>query len=338
MSSIFNDIGHGLTHFTDEATKYLDPIGHAVFDASKPLAGTILPIAGGVIGGIYGGPWGAAAGSSIGTGLAGGNNKQMLESGAMSYLGSSATQGWGGGTAGTTGADMGGGTGLLAGGGGTGLSAGAGDAYGGALTGAGSGAAGTSLADLTSLSGGAAAGAVGGGLSVPAATSLGGSAAPSTMSTILGALSSHLGSPKITTLIPALTTAYNSYQQSQQAKQMAQIAQQSNAFGPYRAQYAAQLNQLMQNPSQIQNTPGYQAAIQAVERQMGAGGQLGGGMEAAALGQIGGQLFQQQFNNLSSLSGANINPAVASNALLQAQQMGSQATGQMGSALASLWQ
>jgi hypothetical protein len=157
------------------------------------------------------------------------------------------------------------------------------------------------------------------------------------MSTILNALSQHLGSPKMTTLIPALTTAYNSVQQEQQAKQMAQIAQQANAFGPYRAQYADQLNALMQNPSQIQNTPGYQAALQAVERQMGAGGQLGGGMEAAALGQIGGQLFQQQFNNLSSLSGANINPAVVSNALLQAQQMGSQATGQMGSALASLW-
>ena len=329
MSHIFNDVGHALGNLGGDLTHGLESVGHAVEGFAKPL----LPVAGGVAGGLFGGPWGAALGSSLGSGLAGGNSTQMLESGALGYLGGSLGGGWGGGSTAT---DMGGGTGLLAGGGSTGLSASAGDLYGGALTGAGSGAAGTSLADLTALSGGAGT-AAGIGLSAPTAAALGGGGTSSTMSTILNALSQHLGSPKMTTLIPALTTAYNSVQQEQQAKQMAQIAQQSNAFGPYRAQYADQLNALMKNPSQIQNTPGYQAALQVVERQMGAGGQLGGGMEAAALGQIGGQLFQQQFNNLSSLSGANINPSVASNALLQAQQMGSQATGQMGSALASLW-
>jgi hypothetical protein len=185
------------------------------------------------------------------------------------------------------------------------------------------------------LGSGLSAGAAGAG---EAGLGAAASSSPSIWQSLLSNVSSQFASPKATTLIPALTTAYNSYQQEQQARQMAQIAQQSNAFGPYRQQYANQLNQLMANPSQIQNTPGYQAALEAISRQMGARGQFGSGMEAAALGQIGGQLFQQQFNNLESLSGANINPAIAANALAQSQQMQSQATGQMGSALTSLFQ
>lgn len=90
----------------------------------------------------------------------------------------------------------------------------------------------------------------------------------------------------------------------------------SNPFGPYRQQYATQLNSLMANPSSIFSNPGYQAAFnqgdQAVARQMAASGYAGSGNEAIALQQYGqsfaNNYLTQQEGFLANLAGASITP------------------------------
>jgi hypothetical protein len=52
----------------------------------KKIAGTVLPIAGGVLGGIYGGPWGAAGGAAVGSGLASWINEVPLDEAAKNAL------------------------------------------------------------------------------------------------------------------------------------------------------------------------------------------------------------------------------------------------------------
>lgn len=122
-----------------------------------------------------------------------------------------------------------------------------------------------------------------------------------------------------------------------QSRKLLQQGQNADPFGPYRAQYAQQLQNLTNNPSSVTGTPGYQFGMdqgtQAVRRSMAAGGFGGSGNEAIALNKYGqdyaSQQYMQQLQMLSQLGGANINP-----------QVGASITGQgndlLGRSLASL--
>jgi hypothetical protein len=134
--------------------------------------------------------------------------------------------------------------------------------------------------------------------------------------------------------IIGLIQAYNLNKAGQQASAGA------NPFGPYRAGYANQLQQLMANPGAVFNDPGYQAAfgqgVQAVERSAAAKGFLGSGNEATALMQFGQQFgmqyMTQQEQFLAGLAGANINPNYAPGLNAQAAASGitSSALGSLG--------
>jgi hypothetical protein len=89
----------------------------------------------------------------------------------------------------------------------------------------------------------------------------------------------------------------------QQQKKLQQMAAVADPFAPYRAQYAAQLQQLQANPSSLVNTPGYQAGLQALQRTQAAQGFLGSGNAQVDLLNYGGQVYNQQMQLLESLAG-----------------------------------
>lgn len=107
--------------------------------------------------------------------------------------------------------------------------------------------------------------------------------------------------------------------------------QQYDPYGPYRAQAATQLNQLMTDPSQAYSSPGYQQQLQqgqtSVNRGMAATGQLQSGGEQAALQNLGQNTFSSYYNNmlanLTQLSGASQSPASAGMAQAQAGNINS---------------
>lgn len=86
----------------------------------------------------------------------------------------------------------------------------------------------------------------------------------------------------------------------------------ADPFASQRAQYQPMLQQLIANPSSVTNTPGYQfnlqqglGGIQASQASMGLGssGNTDAARETFASG-LASNTYQQQFNNLSLLSGA----------------------------------
>lgn len=83
---------------------------------------TVLSIIGGVVGGYFGGPWGAAAGSALGEAIGGGDVKQDLTAGALSYIGGEAFGGAGSGLGGASGGAESAGDSFLGGLGGAGAS------------------------------------------------------------------------------------------------------------------------------------------------------------------------------------------------------------------------
>jgi len=114
-------------------------------------------------------------------------------------------------------------------------------------------------------------------------------------------------------------------------------AGQYDPYGPYRAEAAAQLQQVMQNPALAMAQPGYQQQLQqgmqTTERGLAKTGQLQSGQEQAALQSLGQNTFASFYNSLTSqleqLSGATQNPAQANLAAQQAaaSQFGVQSAG-----------
>ena len=106
----------------------------------------------------------------------------------------------------------------------------------------------------------------------------------------------------------------------------------TSAYDPY-AQYrpaaATKLNDLMNNPSSIQQLPEYQAQMQAASRTSAAQGYTGSGNALVAAANAGGQAYQQAFNNLAMLAGAGQSPALAQNAANQQANYQQQANNQM---------
>jgi hypothetical protein len=99
-------------------------------------------------------------------------------------------------------------------------------------------------------------------------------------------------------------------------------AQQAAPFAPYQAGLASQLNNLIQNPSTITSTPGYQFNLQqymqALQAQQAAQGKLASGGALVQAGQMGQQYAQSSLANqeqlLASLTGATQSPASAATA------------------------
>lgn len=105
-------------------------------------------------------------------------------------------------------------------------------------------------------------------------------------------------------------------------------------YSQYRPAAAAKLQDLMNNPDQAANTSYGKAMMQAAGRTMAAQGYTGSGNALVAAANAGGQAYQQEFNNLVTLSGAGQSPANAAAAADQQanyqQQQNNQMWGQIG--------
>ena len=96
-------------------------------------------------------------------------------------------------------------------------------------------------------------------------------------------------------------------------------------YSPYRAEAAADLQNLMKNPATAMSSPGYQQQLQqgtkAQEAAAASSGKLQSGAESAALTGLGQTTFSSYYNTmlgqLAGLSGASQSP---SNAAFQSQQ------------------
>lgn len=82
-------------------------------------------------------------------------------------------------------------------------------------------------------------------------------------------------------------------------------------YAPYRGAAAQQLQSLMANPSSAVNSGYGLASQQAAARTMASQGYTGSGNALVAAANAGGTAYQQQFNDLVTLSGAGQSPASA---------------------------
>jgi hypothetical protein len=102
-----------------------------------------------------------------------------------------------------------------------------------------------------------------------------------------------------------------------QTQRSGQLQQRADPMGQYRPGYASQLNQLIQDPSTITSTPGYQFNLanymQQLQAQQAKAGNLVSGGALVQAGQMGQQYatssLQQQQQLLAQLAGATQSPA-----------------------------
>jgi hypothetical protein len=124
--------------------------------------------------------------------------------------------------------------------------------------------------------------------------------------------------------IGAAGTIYATSKASKDAKKQRDLAKQGIAaadpYAPYRADAAERLNALVKDPSSIQDTPEYQARMQASTRQLAAQGYTGSGNAIVEAADAGAAVYQQAFDNLSRLSGANVAPGGGYDSALSAGQ------------------
>lgn len=124
--------------------------------------------------------------------------------------------------------------------------------------------------------------------------------------------------------LSGLSAGYGIYTGMQLQELAKKQAAQSDPFGPYRAQYATQLNALMANPSSVTNTPGYQFGQQQGEQGVSRlAAQQGLNLtpeQALAIQQFNqqyaGQQFQTQEQMLAQLAGGTLPPTSAATSLL----------------------
>lgn len=117
-------------------------------------------------------------------------------------------------------------------------------------------------------------------------------------------------------------SVYASKQAKKNAEKQAKLAQQgieaADPFRQYRPQYAEKLNKLMADPSSIKDTPEYKSRLEAASRQLAAQGYTGSGNALVEAAEAAGTVYQQTFNNLAMLSGANTTPGGGYGQALQA--------------------
>lgn len=94
----------------------------------------------------------------------------------------------------------------------------------------------------------------------------------------------------------------------------------ADPYKAYRGDAANRLNTLMADPSSIQDSAEYKARIQSTQRQLAAQGYTGSGNALVEAAEAGGGAYQQAFNNLAMLSGANATPGGGYATALQSSQ------------------
>jgi hypothetical protein len=150
-----------------------------------------------------------------------------------------------------------------------------------------------------------------------------GAGATSTLSNILGYAKT--AAP----IIGGLGKLAGGVMSMQAGKQMKQYGAAADPNSPYRAGYASQLYNLIQNPSTVTTTPGYQfnlaQGLQGLQAQQAAQGRLVSGgalIQAQQFGQnMASQSYSDQVKTLAGLSGATQSPATG--AIAQAGLAGS---------------
>lgn len=119
----------------------------------------------------------------------------------------------------------------------------------------------------------------------------------------------------------SLGTAYMAKKQGDKQMKMAQKGiEASDPFGKYRPEFAQKLQDLMNDPSSIVDTPEYKARQEAAARAMSAQGYTGSGNAIIEAAEAGGASFQQAYNNLSNLAGVGATPGAGYGQALQSQE------------------
>lgn len=109
-------------------------------------------------------------------------------------------------------------------------------------------------------------------------------------------------------VIGAGTALYTTNRAKKQQKDAQNFANEQmenlDPFAEYRPEYAKRLKELTNDPSSIKDTATYKARLMAAERTMAAQGYTGSGNALVAAADAGAAAYQQEFDNLSMLSGA----------------------------------
>jgi hypothetical protein len=96
----------------------------------------------------------------------------------------------------------------------------------------------------------------------------------------------------------------------------------SDPFAQYRGAYGAELAALEANPSSITSRPGWQAGMEAIQRNNAARGYAGSGNEMAVMSRYGGEFYNNEANRLAGLAGANVAPGAGQVAAAQLANLG----------------
>lgn len=131
-------------------------------------------------------------------------------------------------------------------------------------------------------------------------------------------------------MIPAMATAAQQWHNADTYRDLGQqAADRSDPFGKYRGFYGDQLRSLYDDPSNIENTPGYKftlnQALNATRSQLASQGLLGSaemqnGLATQAAG-LASQTWNQERNALMNMAGAQFDPANAGRFMMQGGQL-----------------
>lgn len=109
-------------------------------------------------------------------------------------------------------------------------------------------------------------------------------------------------------VVGAGTALYSANRAKSQQKDAQKFAreqmEQLDPFAEYRPEFAKQLSALSKDPSIIKDSASYKARLQAAERTIASQGYTGSGNALVAAAEAGAAAYQQEFDNLSMLSGA----------------------------------
>lgn len=130
--------------------------------------------------------------------------------------------------------------------------------------------------------------------------------------------------------VPAMATAVQQWKNADTYDQLGrEAADRSDPFGKYRGYYGDRLRSLYDDPSQIENTPGYKFAMNQTMNntaaKLASQGFLGSSqMQNALAAQSSGlaqQTFNQERNALMQMAGAQFDPANAGRMLMEGGQL-----------------
>jgi hypothetical protein len=107
-------------------------------------------------------------------------------------------------------------------------------------------------------------------------------------------------------------TMYASNKASKAAKEQQKLGREAidaaDPYKQYRPAAAEKLNALIDNPADLSKMPSFEYRQQAAQRQLAAQGYTGSGNAIIEAANAGGAAYQQEFDNLSMLSGAGQAP------------------------------